>query len=112
MDAGTAVTLKWTALQALHATRRAERTRRLWANPLSINAPDPLRLAVVEFNAGLGERQRELLEQAAELQARIEILKQSEGRADPLRLAVGAGVAAAWLVWRSGARSRAPLSVA
>jgi hypothetical protein len=45
---------------ALALTVQAEATRKLWANPLSIYAPDPTHLAVVEFNASLREYRREV----------------------------------------------------
>lgn len=60
-----------TAMQAMHACREAERTRARWSNPLSIYSPDPLRLAVVEFNAGLAERRRGHQRAADDLLARI-----------------------------------------
>lgn len=60
-----------TAMQAMHACREAERTRARWSNPLSIYAPDPTRLAIVEFNASLTERRRDHQCAVDDLLARI-----------------------------------------
>lgn len=38
---------------------QCEKTRRRWANPLSIYAPDPISMEVVSFNASLRESIRE-----------------------------------------------------
>lgn len=52
--------------------RRAERTRALWANPLSIYGPDPQRLAVVMFNASIEESQVNRRARIEQLRRQIE----------------------------------------
>lgn len=63
------------ARRAMAAMKQAERTEKLWADPLSIFAPDPLRLAVVMYNCGLTERSRDLGERLADLRDQIAALK-------------------------------------
>lgn len=62
------------ALRELHPLRqllRAERVRDLWANPLSIYSPDPLRVAAVHWNSALDERRSDISRSIEDIKAQL-----------------------------------------
>lgn len=66
--------------QAVRDTLRAEATAKLWANPLSIYGPDPVRMQVVMYNETLRECRRGIDRQIEALEQQISEV--SEARAD------------------------------